>query len=91
LNAGIVHQDIGAAEPIPHSALKTAQVLDAADIRLKGHHIGSFASRQGGDLFRSVLESTLPKVGDADAKSELGESLRSGKANTGSAASDDGD
>jgi hypothetical protein len=91
LNTGIVHQDIGAAEPMPHRGLQTAQVFDAADIRLKSHHIGCFASRQGGNLFSGVFESRLPKVGNADAKSELGESLRSGKTNAGSAASDDGD
>jgi len=47
--------------------------------------------RQDGDFLRCACESVRAQIRDADAKSELRESLGSGEADTGSTARDNGD
>ena len=45
LDAGIVHQDVGAAEAPLHGAFQTRDVLDAADVHGRRHDIGGAAGR----------------------------------------------
>jgi hypothetical protein len=47
--------------------------------------------RQNGNFLRCVCESTHAQIRDANAKSELRESLGSGQADTGSTTRDNGD
>ena len=43
LDAGIVHQDVGAAEALLHGAFQACEVLDAADVDRRRHDIGGAA------------------------------------------------
>ncbi|ENN89628.1 hypothetical protein RHSP_37268 [Rhizobium freirei PRF 81] len=87
-DAGIVHQHVYAAEALQDGALQRFQRLLAADIGLDGHDI-LFASDRleiGGRLRQPVAA----EVGNDDAHAERGEIFRSGKADAGCAAGDDG-
>ena len=91
LDAGIVHQDVGAAEPLAHGALQRHDLLDAADIDGDGHDTRRAARRRRGDLRFGLGEPVAAEIGDADFHAERGEAHRRGKADAGRAAGDDGD
>jgi hypothetical protein len=91
LNSGVVHKDIRAAEAIVNRCLQSTQILDASDVGLDGHDVVRSMGRQDGDFLCCVRESVPAQIRDADAKSELRESLGSGEADTGSTARDNGD
>ena len=59
LNAGIVHQDVRAAEPFSNAGFQRRHILDPADIDGAGHDIGA-AARRGGCSSVSASASRSP-------------------------------
>jgi hypothetical protein len=91
LNAGVVHQDIGAAEPLSHGLFQYRYVFDPADVSGHGHHVGSSARRSRGYFGLRFGETVGTQIRDADFHSETGEPHSGSEADTGRASCDDGD
>jgi hypothetical protein len=89
-DAGIVHQDIGAAEPLSHRGFQTGEVVEAADVDGRRHDIGSAAPRDGCQCGGRLGEPVSADIGDADLHADGGEMCGGGKANAGRAAGDHG-
>ena len=90
LDAGIVHQDVGAAEALAHGRFQPADLVHAADIRLRGHDAGRAARRCGRERLGRAGQPIVAEIGDADPQAETGEAHGRGKADAGRAAGDDG-
>ena len=91
LDAGIVHQHVGAAEPLADGGLQRAEILQAADVALPRHDFTRAAGVLGGDRFGGRLQAVRAEIGNACVKAERPEALRCGQSDAGGAAGDDGD
>jgi len=91
LNAGIVHQDIGAAEPLPDRLFQHRDVLDPADVGGHGHDIGSAARRYRRDFGFGFGETVGTQIRDTNSHPKTSEPHGGGKAYTGRASRDNGD
>ena len=89
-DAGIVHQDIGAAEPLLHRSFKAREVVEAADVNRGGHHIGGPALGNGCQSSRGLREPVFTDIGDAYFHAEAGKACCGGKPDAGGASGDDG-
>src|SRR6185312_13021370 len=89
-DAGIVHQDIGAAEPLLHRGLQPLDVIEAADVDGSGHDIGGAAFRGGRQRSGGCGEALIADIGNADLHAEAGKPRCGGEPDAGGASSDDG-
>ncbi len=89
-DAGIVHQDVGAAEPLLHRGLQAREVVEAADVDGGRHHIGGAALCDGRQPCRGLREPVFTDIGDAYFHAEAGKACCGGKPDAGSASGDDG-
>src|ERR1035437_2604284 len=90
LYAGIVHQDIGAAEPLSHGEFQSRHSCDATDVNRRDHDTGAAAWRCRRYLHFCLSETVAGQIGDTNLHAETSEPHRGGKADTGRATGDDG-
>ena len=91
LNAGVVHQDIGAAEPFSHGAFEFRHLFDAADVHRLGHDIGGAVRCRRRQFCLCLSETVATQIRDAHLHAKAGEPHRGGKTDAGRASGDDGD
>ena len=90
LDAGVVHQNVGAAEPFSHGAFQFRHLLDAADVDCARQDIGGAAGRCRRQCGFGRLQPIAAEIGDTDFHAEARKFFRGGKAEAGGAAGDDG-
>ncbi len=90
LDAGIVHQDVGAAEPFLHRGFQRGQFVAAADVDSSRHDIGAATGRRRRNPCLGRLQCLVPDVGDAHLHAECREAHRRRKPNAGGAPGDHG-
>jgi hypothetical protein len=90
LDAGIVHQDVGAAEALLNGAFQFLHLFDAADIDGRSHDAGG-AARNLRQLGFGLLQPFPADIGDTDLHAGPGEPHRGGEPDAGGASRDHGD
>ena len=90
LNAGVVHQDIRAAEPFAHRGFEPRNVIEVADIGHRSHHAGSTLRRHFGQCRCSLRKFVRSNVGDTYPQAQTRKLHRRRQADAGRASGDDG-
>src|SRR6266446_3202390 len=91
LNAGVVHQDIGAAKPLSHRLFQNRDVFNPADVGGHRHDVGSAARRCGCDPGFGFGETVGAQIRDTNFHPKTSEPHGGSKAYTGRASCDNGD
>ena len=91
LNAGIVHQQVRAAEAPAHGGFQLGHFFRPADIDRHGHDIGGPAGCGRDQFGLSGLKTIGAEIGDAHLHAEGGELFGGGKTYSAGASGDDGD
>ena len=88
LDAGVVHQHVGAAEAVGHRAFERLDRRAVRHVGVEGQDLGRALGPHGRSR---IVEKRAPDVDEDDAHAPAGEFLRRGEADARGASGDDGD
>ena len=90
LNAGIVHQNVGAAKTLLHRAFQRDDILAPADVDSHRHDAGLATRRDRREGFGGLGEAVSADIGNADLHAKACKAHCGGKPNARRATGDDG-